>query len=287
MAYLFLDPLRKIVVDGKSRDVTHVPYSLSFSPDGTRVAYVHATVCLDGTDLPLTADRPSKYLFSPDGRTFALFGQASGAAARGLFLDGELVVAGAENAERPVFTPDSKHLLWVGKQANIGASPEAFAAYVDGRPVVTFRELINTRDNWEMAPAGVVTFVARAGDALNRFRITPSASGGVDVLKATAKTAGAPKLADLAPSAAVPAAAVSADFSPAPDAAALPAASNATDPSPAPTSPPSAAPAPAASPAAAPAPDPVAEAAKKASGAIDATANKAKAWLESLKKKKN
>jgi hypothetical protein len=234
---------------------------------------VHATVCLDGNDLPQMADRPSKFLFSPDSKTFAFFGRTG--AARGLYFDGDLVIAGAENAERPVFTADSKHFLWLGKHGDPRMSPEPYAAYVDGRLAVMFRELINTRDNWELSAAGVLTFVARTGDALKRFRITPSTAAGVTAMKAAAKAGRAPNLADLTP---MPSAV--ADLPP-PVATTSPA--NATGPSPAAPGAPATTPSPAAAPGPTTAPDPVSDAAKKATDVIDAT----KSLFDVFRKKKS
>jgi hypothetical protein len=47
----------------------------------------------------------------------------------------------------------------VGKHGVPTAVQNPLATYVDGQPIVVFRELINTRDNFEMAAPGVLKSV--------------------------------------------------------------------------------------------------------------------------------
>lgn len=219
VAYLFNEPIRRVVFDGQARDLTYRPHSLTFSPDGTRWAYDHASICLDGVDVPINAD-PAQYLFSPDSKHLVAVGQTTTASPkRGLFIDADLVLTNVEGIERPVFTPDSQHLLWIGR-GDGRSEQENKIACVDGRPAVAFRELINTRDNWEMSAKGTLSFVARTGDALKRFRITPAAGSGVSAMIATAK-AGGPKsaLAEPLPTVAATVAAPALDVTPAAESA--------------------------------------------------------------------
>jgi hypothetical protein len=264
VGYIVTEPKKLVVIGGEARELTTPASSLSFSADGSRYAYIHTALCVDGVDLPLSTQ--ARYLFSPSGKNLVVVGLSSALLKRGLFIDGELVLD-SEAVERPVFTPDSKHLLWFGKRADVGAGPEAYAAFVDGVPAVAFREFINTRDNWEMSAAGVLTFVARAGDALRRFRITPASGDGIAAMLTAAKSSGGAKLAGLTPPAVATQSIASQPQPP------TPASTPAKNPPPV-------------APAATPTSDPTTDAAKKATDTIDNAANKAKAWLESLGKKK-
>lgn len=197
IAWLFTDPIRKVVIDGQPRDLTYAPNSLSFSPDGSRVVYLHQSLCLDGADLSLTTGSPPKYLFSPDSQTFVVFGQSTTTLKRGVYIDGELVSADVDRVEHAVFTPDSKHLYWMAQRPSGGG--ENLVAFVDGRPAVTFLEYVNARDNWEVSPRGALTFVARTGDSLKRFRITPPRNSDLFTFVASAKANGPkPMFADAA-----------------------------------------------------------------------------------------
>jgi len=188
LAWLFTDPVRKVVVDGQPRDLTYAPNSLSFSPDGMHVVYLHQSICLDGSDLPLNTSGPPKYLFSPDSRTFVVFGQSTTTHQRGVYLDGEFVIADVDRVEHAVFTPDSKHLFWMAQRSTGGE--ENLVAFVDGKPAAVFRDYVNARDNWEVSSNGVLTFVARTGESLKRFRVTPPRHSDLSSLVASAKANG-------------------------------------------------------------------------------------------------
>ena len=282
IGYIVNEPKKLVVIGGEARELASPASSLSFNADGSRYAYIHTALCVDGVDLPLSTQ--GRYLFSPNGKNLATVGLSSALRRRGLFIDGELVLD-SEAIERPVFTPDSKHLLWFGKRGDIGAGPEAFAAFVDGVPAVAFRDFINTRDNWQMSASGVLRFVARTGDALKRFSITPAAGDGIAAMTAAAKAGGALKLTDLKPPTTAPTEAVASQVQPQAPTAIAPPSNPASGATPGATPPPPDA-APAATPPVTPAPDPVADAAKKASDTIGTATNKAKSWLESLGKKK-
>jgi hypothetical protein len=194
-----------IVVGGRKQDFPGFFHSFSLSPDGTRHAYVRSLLTVDGVEQQLTVTSPASYLFSPDSKHLAVVGQVPGTPTRGLFIDGKLAVPNASPVTRPVFTPDSRHLFWLGGRGEGPATDaESATLVVDGRIALRFRELINTRENWVMSPDGVLTFVARSGDGLKRYRVTPSRETSVTaMIPGDATAVVAASTTNVAPAAAV------------------------------------------------------------------------------------
>ena len=82
----------------------------------------------------------------------------------------------------PKFTPDGQHLLWIGaRRPQGGHDRDTAVLVVDGKPSpVHFMPFgSGTFGNWEMSADGVLTFVARTGDAIKRFRVTPSSETSI------------------------------------------------------------------------------------------------------------
>lgn len=195
----------KVVVDGKSMELTKGASDLSFSPDGAHYAFLSgypASFYLDGMEQPgiaitgfIRTNEPTvfKYLFSPDGKHILLPGySADNTQHQGLFLDGQLVwPMGNALVRHPMFTPDSQHVVWVvPRRTEGGADRDDSMLYVDGKPVMQyggFNPLETMPGNWDMSPDGVLTVVALTGDALKRFRITPSADENIATLIANAE----------------------------------------------------------------------------------------------------
>ncbi len=195
-----------IVLDGKTmrpggRDVGE----LSFSPDGLHYAYVATDAggasrfVLDGVVQSssgaganaLPGDR--RYVFSPDSKHVAHFAQPPtplGYYQGGIFLDGKYISLGPAPGlySQLTFTPDSKHLLWV-RGETIDSAP-AFRVFVDGKPVAEGFTAGNTGAIpgwWEMAPDGMVSFLAQIENSLKRVTVTPSPTTSIETLLAGAR----------------------------------------------------------------------------------------------------
>ncbi len=174
-----------LVIDGKGRMFTGREGSpaagveaLSFSPDGSHYAFVcGGALYLDGVEQPGVTG--GDYLFSPDSKHIALLGASPAHPIQSLFIDGKLAAGNLVDGrlDRPMFTPDSQHLVWIGsRHAETSTDFENSLLFVDGKPSIHFMggPLDMTAGNWEMSADGVLTFVARTGDAIKRFRVTPS-----------------------------------------------------------------------------------------------------------------
>jgi len=175
---------RIIVVDGKATKAVS-PTDLLFSPDGSHFAYVEGrdkrVVVVDGVQrVPALfshdpADVPAAFVFSQDGKHLA-FASAQGAG-KGLAvaIDDGLFASGAGSTYDITFTPDAKHLMWLG-----GVSGNRMRVYVDGEPVVEFDQPAGAQQNaeawWSMGADGVLTVIALDGGVLKRFRVTPGSS---------------------------------------------------------------------------------------------------------------
>jgi hypothetical protein len=178
-----------VVIDGKpltlsGRTGTPGPASdsLSFSPDSAHWVCTSASVVyLDGVEVPDIAC-PSLYAFSPDGKHLLLKGTSTKDFSQsGMFLDGKLITAGpgVTNPLRPTFTPDSKHVFWIGNRPSDSSTDhDNGILYVDGKPTATrFAPADNARfGNWQTDADNTLTFIARSSDSLKRYHVIPDPS---------------------------------------------------------------------------------------------------------------
>jgi hypothetical protein len=192
-----------IVIDGQTKTLGgHAPQvglastSFSYSRDSAHYLFTSGgVVYLDGVE-QTDVTCGGQYLFSPDSHHVLMLGALVADATRsGMILDGKLVTtgSGANNILRPTFSPDSQHVYWMGNRA-----PEATddfltrVLYVDGKPTslhVT-ESCLRLKGDWEVAPDGVLTFVAQQRDELKRFRVTPAPDRTVATMVAEVPAAG-------------------------------------------------------------------------------------------------
>ena len=173
---------RVVVVDGKPiKSVS--PDGLGFSPDGSHFAYTEGqstrSVVVDGArpvPAPVaheTGDVPAQFMFSQDGKHLA-FASFSGQA-HAVAVDDGLFATDALASYDVTFTPDGKHLVWLG-----GRSGNRLRVYVDGEPVLESDQPATSRQSvetwWNMGADGVLTYLAQDGGVLKRFRVTPGSS---------------------------------------------------------------------------------------------------------------
>lgn len=180
---------RLVVVDGKATKAV-APSDLGFSPDGSHFAYLEGqgtrNVVVDGTQRfpsPLThenGDVPAQFVFSQDGKHIAFASASqSNVQGRAIAIDDGMFVTDAGSHYDITFTPDGRHLVWMGIR-NDGPRRRI---YVDGEPVVEFDQPAGAQQFaetwWSMGADGVLTFIGQDGGSLKRYRITPG-SGSVD-----------------------------------------------------------------------------------------------------------
>jgi hypothetical protein len=173
---------RVVVVDGKAIKSVN-PDGLGFSPDGSHFAYTEGqasrSVVIDGVrpaPAPVaheTGDVPAQFTFSQDGKHLA-FASFSGQA-RAVAVDDGVFATDALASYDVTFTPDGKHLVWLG-----GRSGNRLRVYVDGEPVLESDQPATSRQSvetwWNMGGDGVLTYLAQDGGVLKRFRVTPGSS---------------------------------------------------------------------------------------------------------------
>jgi hypothetical protein len=149
---------------------------LSFSPGGTRYAYVAGgTLYVDGSAQPgYVSGGP--YLFSADDQHFAYL--ASIANAQCLLVDGKIVNKTPGLVRYAFFSPDSQHFFFVkmgNLQPQVTKDPQML--YADGQPVVHLTDNgvgSSALYHFNFSPGGVLTFVGRTDGNLRRFTFTPS-----------------------------------------------------------------------------------------------------------------
>jgi hypothetical protein len=101
-----------------------------------------------------------QYAFSPDCKHLLMAGvSVRDPNTGGLFLDGKLVGSGpgVVNTTRPVFTPDSAHVFWLGNRPSDSSDDHDNAVlYADGKATGThFRPITNqVPGGWEMGRTG-------------------------------------------------------------------------------------------------------------------------------------
>lgn len=190
-----------VVINGKATPAK-APKELTFSPDGSRHAYLHGNpsapvqVMVGGAPHqglihgPVINQVDQRFTFSPDGKHIAYAASSADGRTRGISIDGKFIPFAQLPAfamHSATFTPDGKHLIWVA-----GLSGTQSAVYVDGLRAVEFSHnglsLLQTDGNepleakWSMGDDGVLTFIAEDGGSLKRFAITPGSDTSVDTL---------------------------------------------------------------------------------------------------------
>lgn len=179
-----------VVVDFKTTPAISA-FGLIFSADASRYAYAAGHpkpfLFVDGVQQRDRVDNSSDIarggidptiIFSRDGKHFAYRAALDALPGRGLALNGKVIGTESPWAANLTFTPDGKHLLWLGRLAG------RQGVYVDGERVVTIdmsRNLEN-ESSWSMGADGVLTIVAQDGGSVKRFRITPSSDRSIDTM---------------------------------------------------------------------------------------------------------
>jgi hypothetical protein len=176
---------RLVVVDGKPIKAVGAT-DLAFSPDGSHFAYIEGqsprVVVLDGVQrVPAVfahdfSDPTAPFVFSQDGKHLAFASMPpSGGPGHAVAIDDGLFVTPAISTYDITFTPDGKHLMWLGTH-----SGNRMRMYVDGEPVLESDQPAGPQQSadawWRVGPDGVLTFVAQDGGVLKRFRVTPGSS---------------------------------------------------------------------------------------------------------------
>ena len=182
-----------VVVDGKAYPAvaaTHV----SLSPDGSRFAFMSGRlaqgVTVDGTaygsvavDLGIARVGYQGYIhWTPDSKHVAWIGVAPN---QGVAIDGRLIpaAAGSQMTRYVNFTADGKHIVWLARVE--GGEQQIF---LDGVKVVTLPQNLPLENDadvyWDFPADGSIRFVAQDNEGMKRFRIVP---GGTSVETAAAK----------------------------------------------------------------------------------------------------
>lgn len=220
IAYGTLDGMNQnfsAVVDGNNvlpKGRRAVGDSFVFSPDGKRYAFTtlpaarndDRSLVIDGVEVPgvepqlfsrLESEAMPYVTFSPNSQHAIWRGMDKANRARaGLVVNGQLVPAFfGYTIRQPVFTPDSQHVLWMTREFSPTQRP-AYHLYVDGRKVGVYEESFEMIPAaWGMGADGVLQFLARAGDVVKRFRVTPGSETSLATLISDAQAAEAEALA--------------------------------------------------------------------------------------------
>jgi hypothetical protein len=120
-----------------------------------------------------------QFVFSPDSKHIAYFGRQANGAT-GVIVDGKFTALAVNYPMNLTFTSDSRHLIWMDRPAG-----NAQVVYVDGRPAAQMDSsgtLHTLPGTWEPSGEGTLTLVGQAGDSLKRFQITPAADTSIDLL---------------------------------------------------------------------------------------------------------
>ncbi|MGH7946530.1 MAG: hypothetical protein ACREF9_16210, partial [Opitutaceae bacterium] len=194
-----------VVVDGRQvlpPNIWPDGGSFTFSADGSRYAYVARPVgrneiiglVVDGTlknELAVSEftgtgwtnrQRNVYFQFSNDGKYMARMARKPDNTNAGLYINDKLVYLNSTGVSQLNFTPDSKHVSWLGRERVPDRPQLGYVVYFDGEPTVklngdTFQA---TNGGWEVGSDGVLTFLAIHGDSVKRFRITPAAGMDID-----------------------------------------------------------------------------------------------------------
>ncbi|HRE08241.1 MAG TPA: hypothetical protein PKX00_21665, partial [Opitutaceae bacterium] len=126
---------------------------------------------------------------SPDGKYVAHHGFVGDISGYGLVLNGKLVDPKRAIWNVPLFTADSRHILYFRAVPGGG-----FELVVDGTAAVKFNTIpIFTKtygvEPFELGADGVFTFLGEQDGALKRFRVTPGSDTSVESMLAASSGA--------------------------------------------------------------------------------------------------
>ncbi|HYW49818.1 MAG TPA: hypothetical protein VE861_04380 [Gemmatimonadaceae bacterium] len=192
-----------VVVDNRvtQLDPRGSAFDFSFSPDGSRFAYVASSdrsgqsggnVFVDHVSGPPSLLRdfaqyrngdPVRYIWTPDGR-YTVHYAAPGTRFGndfGFVIGGRYLSQG--NMSRvvlPTFTPDGKHLFWLVEDGQ----RSVMRLFVDGRPIFEYdadgRDPLKVPGGWVMGDDGVLSFFIQTVDGFKRMRVTPGPENGFE-----------------------------------------------------------------------------------------------------------
>jgi hypothetical protein len=171
-----------VVIDDKNLKLTQANpgtgAEVVFSPDGkhTFISAGSGQLYLDGKYQPdLMGNGLATY--SPDSQHLLFLGHEPKKDTPTLFLDGKPLASGGDaNVFHPLFSSDSKHLFWVGHRATTTTNDfDNGVLWVDGKATtVNFNPAdVQHTGAWDTAPDGSLTFVARTGEDLHKYHVTP------------------------------------------------------------------------------------------------------------------
>jgi hypothetical protein len=187
--HVIVDDKEVALPGGGLSNNTYQVNNLSFSPGGTRYAFVAGgTLYIDGTAQPGYLGGGT-YLFSPDDQHFAYV--ASIANAQCLLVDGKIVDKTPGQMRYAFFTPDSQHFFFV-KMANYQSqgTKDPQMLFADGQPVVHLTD--NGVDGsfiYHFHYTGdALTFIGRTDGNLRRFTFTPTSNLSGMLASATVPT---------------------------------------------------------------------------------------------------
>jgi len=204
------------IVDGKQvlpQGLYAYSDTFRFNDDGSQYAVVVGPIGRQGTSgiirNGVLADKLSVNAFqkmgteqeryfalSPDGKYLAQTSYEG--SKQGLYINEKLVYTPSWGTiTSPTFTPDSKHLFWIGIEKTGEPNTLEYVVYVDGEPAVnlTRGQVIGGAGTWQMDDQGVVTLLGANGGKVKRIRITASADSNIEQLFAKAEEARAKALA--------------------------------------------------------------------------------------------
>jgi hypothetical protein len=125
------------------------------------------------------------FLFSPDNKHIAWFGNVPSANAWGVHIDGKFLPVGGKMIYTPTFTPDSQHLWWMGKALN---EPK-YVIYLDGEEVMKtdfLNDIVNHPFWWQVGSDGILTAAIVDQGSVKRIRITPGTETSVETMLSAA-----------------------------------------------------------------------------------------------------
>lgn len=191
-----------IVIDGKVVAKPRGASLLVLSADGSRYGFLggpgpHHALFLDGVEQKGFGVSQPNYVatggpyiaISPDGKYVAHHGFVGDISGYGLVLNGKLVDPKRAIWNVPLFTADSRHILYFRAVPGGG-----FELVVDGTAAVKFNTIpIFTKtygvEPFELGADGVFTFLGEQDGALKRFRVTPGSDTSVESMLAASSGA--------------------------------------------------------------------------------------------------
>jgi hypothetical protein len=118
----------------------------------------------------------------------------------GLYINDKLAYPTTYGVSYLTFTPDDKHLFWMAAEKFPDRPNLYYVVYADGNPLMKLDadHFRGTAGSWQMGADGVLTFLAKVGDNIKRFRITPAADMNIDKMVSQAEEKQARAIADAA-----------------------------------------------------------------------------------------